>query len=317
MSSEFLEAERRARKFQKELLAVYKKAQKEINARILQYRADDKKNFGLKRPSAIRNERLRQQEQLLLQVKKSALDIRIKMNSGLSKNIKATIENAFYRVAYKVDQFVIKLKGGTAGFALLPDKVVEAALSEEVAGHTFKDRTLQQQRELQYRVRTATSQAIAEGIGEKEFYNRLLSVDKAYMTGSARAQATARTEILRAYSIGQDQATQDAEALGVKGSTIWNASLDDRTRSSHRQMDGVKRNKDGFFTLPNGEKARYPRDPNLSAGQSINCRCEAMFLVNDIKPTKRFSRLTEEEGKAMDEKEVGKTKAYENWKKGA
>ena len=41
---------------------------------------------------------------------------------------------------------------------------------------------------------------------------------------------------------------------------------------SHGQADGTVVSVDDFFII-DGERARYPRDPQLSPGNSISCHC--------------------------------------------
>jgi len=74
---------------------------------------------------------------------------------------------------------------------------------------------------------------------------------------------------------------------------VWTAALDDRTRDSHGAMDGRVRDEDGYFTLPNGERAVAPGDDSLSAEEVINCRCRTRYEVNSVPPK---YRRTKDEG---------------------
>lgn len=83
------------------------------------------------------------------------------------------------------------------------------------------------------------------------------------------AMRIARTEAHRI----QIKATSDAQHRAKeKGADIvkqWDASLDKKTRDSHRKVDGEIRELDEPFS--NG--LMYPGDPNGGAGEVINCRC--------------------------------------------
>lgn len=58
---------------------------------------------------------------------------------------------------------------------------------------------------------------------------------------------------------------------GIKMS--WLTQRDGRVRFFHQQADGKLQDARGFFTV-GGEKAVRPLDPNLSAWNAINCRCQ-------------------------------------------
>jgi hypothetical protein len=57
---------------------------------------------------------------------------------------------------------------------------------------------------------------------------------------------------------------------------MWNTQRDEKVRSSHSQLQGVKISTNDEFVV-NGETARYPKDNRLSLGQRINCRCFLTF----------------------------------------
>jgi SPP1 gp7 family putative phage head morphogenesis protein len=92
-----------------------------------------------------------------------------------------------------------------------------------------------------------------------------------------RARRIARTETVRASSIGVEAAGQDAP-FGVEYE--WMAANDSRTRAAHLAADGNKRTPDGFFEI-GGHEAKHPADMRLPPSQSVNCRC-AMAAVPDL-----------------------------------
>ena len=98
-----------------------------------------------------------------------------------------------------------------------------------------------------------------------------------------------RTEAARAIAKGQDDAYSQAEAQGIEGRRVWDATLDGRTRPDHALLDGVAKDEEGYYYV-GGERARYPLDPNLSAGQSINCRCHERFELEGYSPQLRRTR---------------------------
>ena len=54
---------------------------------------------------------------------------------------------------------------------------------------------------------------------------------------------------------------------------MWLTQRDGLVRPAHVQADGSMQGSDGYFTV-GGEKTTRPLGPGLSAGNSINCRCQ-------------------------------------------
>lgn len=82
----------------------------------------------------------------------------------------------------------------------------------------------------------------------------------------------ARTEGHRVQQQSTLDAQKAAQETGAKIKKQWCSTLDDRTRDTHRQLDGVIVDVDEEFTLPGGLHAQYPGgfgDP----AEDCNCRC--------------------------------------------
>lgn len=123
------------------------------------------------------------------------------------------------------------------------------------------------------------------------------------VTGSniATATRTARTAVTGAECAGRVSSYERARDMGIKLKQEWVATLDGRTRHSHRKLDGVKAEVGGTF--PNG--CRFPGDPTARYAEICNCRCTLVAAVDGFETddAKRWSRLPE-----------GMT--YEEWKAG-
>lgn len=103
-----------------------------------------------------------------------------------------------------------------------------------------------------------------------------------------RAQTIARTETVRALSQAREAALQQMlEQTGMSADRVirtWNATLDDRTRDTHRDLDGQQRPLNQPFDSSSGAKLMYPGDPSAPANETINCRC---VLTTSFKPPQR------------------------------
>ncbi len=112
-----------------------------------------------------------------------------------------------------------------------------------------------------------------------------LSSEGAFKNIAARAEAIYRTEILRIQSIAT-QARMRAQADEVKRAgygfrKMWLATLDTRTRATHILAMGQTVGIDEKFAV-GSEEALFPRDPALSAAESVNCRCVAIPAIDKL-----------------------------------
>lgn len=123
------------------------------------------------------------------------------------------------------------------------------------------------------------------------------------VTGSNIATATraARTAVTGAECAGRMASYERAKGMGIKLKQEWVAALDNRTRHSHRKLDGTKVEVGGTF--PNG--CRFPGDPTARYAEICNCRCTLVAAVEGFETddAKRASKLP-------------KGMTYEEWKAG-
>lgn len=123
------------------------------------------------------------------------------------------------------------------------------------------------------------------------------------VTGSniATATRTARTAVTGAECAGRVSSYERARDMGIKLKQEWVATLDGRTRHSHRKLDGEKAEVGGTF--PNG--CRFPGDPTARYAEICNCRCTLVAAVEGFETddAKRASKLP-------------KGMTYEEWKSG-
>jgi len=127
--------------------------------------------------------------------------------------------------------------------------------------------------------RKSLRETLAEGLSHLEsvsqLQDRVRTVFNTYekpATGTvSRSLTIARTETGQAMGIARDAAMHQ---LGVE-KIAWGTAGDGEVRESHAAQSGmvVKRGE----TFPNG--CRYPCDPAGPAGESINCRCVSVVIL--------------------------------------
>ena len=134
---------------------------------------------------------------------------------------------------------------------------------------------------------------------------------------------TARTAVTSAQNNGTLDSFYEARDMGINIQKEWVATLDDRTRPSHRELDGERRELDEKFS--NG--LMYPGDPDGDPEEVYWCRCTLESYMPDVDVKEEDKRITykewinEKEGdesgsgyKAKSEKPTqieGTTKIYE------
>ena len=115
---------------------------------------------------------------------------------------------------------------------------------------------------------------------------RVARVTGQNVAGAARV---ARTSVTAAECAGRVDSYARAKSMGIDLKQEWLATMDTRTRRSHRKLDGEKVDVGGTFS--NG--CRYPGDPQAPYGEICNCRCTLIAAVDgvDYSDGKRWSRL--------------------------
>lgn len=121
---------------------------------------------------------------------------------------------------------------------------------------------------------TTLNKAVTEGWGLEKTIKELEDLP----LSKTQAARIVRTEVTRAANTGVMAAGNSFEFEQTKE---WISAHDKRTRgvnpkdhASHVGLDGITIDFDDVFTDPrNGDKLRFPGDPNASATSTINCRC--------------------------------------------
>jgi hypothetical protein len=112
---------------------------------------------------------------------------------------------------------------------------------------------------------------------------RVIRDPKTFGRAFWRAETIVRTEVGRAFQIASQDELERATMAGVEVRKYWLTAHDERVRDTHRQagLDYVEANAivwDGLFKV-GADELRYPKDPNGSAGETINCRCVSVPVV--------------------------------------
>lgn len=130
---------------------------------------------------------------------------------------------------------------------------------------------------------------------------RVLNMDK------NMAVRAARTAMTSAENAGRVDSYQRAKGIGIDLEQEWLATLDERTRHSHRELDGQHVPVGEKFKVPSsGNELEFPADPTADPSEVWNCRCTlvAWFPEDGVESAaNRFSKLP-------------KDMTYDDWKNG-
>ena len=116
----------------------------------------------------------------------------------------------------------------------------------------------------------------------------------------------ARTAMTGAQNAGRIAAMNDALDMGIKVKKLWIATLDERTRSAHAELDGKTAEVNEDFHNSLGAIG-FPGDPKASDANVWNCRCTLGYEYEKY-PSQNATRYDQESGKVISDM------TYEEWK---
>lgn len=135
------------------------------------------------------------------------------------------------------------------------------------------------------KIQSTMLQGILQGDSIPELAKRLATnvSDSNYKA----AVRNARTMATSAQNAGRYESYRRAKGMGIDLTIEWAAVLDNRTRHSHRQMHGQRREVDEPFTITDGGRTfniMWPADCNSSQSNAPqreiwNCRCTLLSWV--------------------------------------
>lgn len=143
---------------------------------------------------------------------------------------------------------------------------------------------------------TAIMQGILQGEAIPKIARRVKDVTDMDNRAAVR---NARTAMTGAQNAGRQDAYEHAEQLGIEVQKEWMATLDGRTRHTHRQLDGERVKLNETFS----NHCEYPGDPRGAGSEVYNCRCTMVPYLPDYPPAKieyqgtRMNGMTYEEWK--------------------
>ena len=303
---------------EKQLKRIYSKAQKEIKAQLQEFTAKFAAKNGEMKANLAAGKITQEDydkwlkgkvfqhdiwKQKLDQVTKTLTDSNeqaMRIVNGEKMNVFA--ENANYQ-AYQMTQET----GLNLSFALYDKDAVGRLIREQpnllplktVNGK--KDKAWNQKK-----VSNAVTQGIIQGESLPEIAERIAR-DTASQNGSAMMRY-AQTAMTSAQNAGRMETMERAKSMGIKCKKKWIATLDNRTRDTHAELDGQVVDVDQPFVV-GGMEIMYPGDPTADPSLVYNCRCTMGYVYEEYPSDPEYDqRIDNETGQVI------QNMPYSEWK---
>ena len=186
-----------------------------------------------------------------------------------------------YTLNRNYSAYTIERTAGNVGFTLFDESTVRRLIVEEpdVMPYYPPERAVNRGIDLAYG-KSQITKNVTSGILQGKSVGKMADELQSRISDMNRVSAVraARTAVTAAQSAGRMDTYNAAEKMGIRLQKEWLATLDSRTRHSHRRLDGERRDPDDEFS--NG--CRYPGDPKGKPAEVYNCRCTLITHVLDI-----------------------------------
>lgn len=261
-------------KFQRELIRNFQVALKEIRGKIaLSYEKYDGDWVEMQKYNRL--------TKLEKEIGKEIAKLTSKNAQTLKRGMMDSYEESYYRTAFVLSTAV----KSDLGFSMLDRKLVEKAIQNPLDRVGFLQRNRDNQSRLTRQLREHLAQSLIQG----EAYGTAAKRIKERMdVGATNVVRIAQTEMHRTRQQAKLDSMEEGAEAGIVIKKQWVSSIDDSTRESHQELDGVQIDIGEDFE---GEYGSGPAPGNMgSAREDINCRCTMIEVVKGFEPKERRVR---------------------------
>ncbi|MHB7942147.1 phage head morphogenesis protein [Staphylococcus capitis] len=226
----------------------------------------------------------------------------------VARAIKQTQQNTYIE-KYMMSLYLYEMASQTSmKFDIPTASVINKAIEQPIEFIRLVPTLQKHRNEVLKRIRIHITQGIMSGEGYSKIAKALRDD-----IGMAKAQSlrVARTEAGRAMSQAGLDSAKVAKDNGMKMKKRWSATKDNRTRDTHRHLDGQSVDIDDNFK----SSGCVGPAPHLfvgvaSAKENINCRCKLLYYI-DENDLPGVMRVRNDHGAT----EVIPTMTYREWEK--
>lgn len=259
----------------KELEKQYQSTLKDIDIKIRLLESDDM--------TQSRIYRLEYQKTLKKQVEATLEKLHSDEYSTIKQFLSDTYTNGFVGTMYDLHgqgiPLLIPIDKNAAAKAIISDTKLNKELYESLGIDINK---------MKKTISNEITRGIAGGFTHDEIARNISFASNAPLS---RAKTIAKTESHRIQQASTYDAQKAAKGKGADIVKQWDSTLDGKTRSTHRQLDGQIREIDEPFEL-DGKKAMFPGDFGDPA-EDCNCRCSSLQRARKALDADELSALKE------------------------
>jgi len=207
----------------------------------------------------------------------------LELSRTQSKEVQALLSEVYSEGYNRMGWIAEQATGINLRWYQLPKDYIKKAIQNPVSGLTLNEILEKNRQEILWRIRQEVTQGLIKG---ESYFDTAERLKEALEGNYAKAQRIVWTESHRCKEEAQLEAMQKMQEKGVEAKRMWVATLDDRTRDTHRELDGQMEDKDGYFHI-RGLKAQAPGMFGV-ASEDINCRCTTIFVFEGSEPRTRM-----------------------------
>lgn len=209
--------------------------------------------------------------------------------------------------------YTIEKYAGNVGFDLWDEQTVKRLIVEQpqLMPNYPQEKAVKRGIDLKYGQQQVTKQVttgILQGESIKDISDRLTwNIPEMNRNSAIRA---ARTAVTGAQNAGRQDSYEAAEEMGIELEREWVATLDNRTRHTHAELDGQVVGVDEQFEVE-GYKIMYPGDPDAVPEMVYNCRCTTIARVKNVPTALKRRARDEDSGRGK----VIENMTFKEWQK--
>lgn len=165
---------------------------------------------------------------------------------------------------------------------IIDNNVIDRLTTAKLLGLPFKEIDIEKDKQWNMKkINAELLQAIESGESIGKMSERLMRVTD---MNKAAAIRNARTMTTAFENLGRLDGMKKMQENGTTLQKEWLATLDDKTRDSHAELNGQKADINEPFHSSLGD-IMYPGDPSAEPSNFYNCRCTLVYDIQKFEPT--------------------------------
>lgn len=247
-------------------------------------------------------QKIKRLDSIFAQINTMAKNINVESSQIIKNAIQNIFEEGYYTSAFSFQAVINE----TLNFTKIDPDLILKSLKNPLDKIGWKTRNRKNILQMTASIRDEITQGFINGKGYSHTAQRIndrlnIGVNKAIRIVRTEGHRVQNQSFKESFST----AKKNIKPTGLELVKIWDATLDNRTRKRHGDMDGVEANEDGKFKF----KGKLVDGPGLtgSADDDINCRCRQRFQLVGYAPKVRKDNVSGE---------LIEYKTYKKWKEG-